>query len=68
MTLTQFINLLFGKRSASSETEQSHQIHVENDKMYRLIESGGYVYKIDRIGARTPLIDKNGRPIRAGSL
>lgn len=67
MTLTQFINLLFGKRSAS-EPEQSHQIHVENDKMYRLIESGGYVYKIDRIGARTPLTDKNGRPIRAGSL
>lgn len=66
MTLQNFIDLLFGKRSVPDYIQ--HQIHTENDKMYRLVEDGGFVYKIDRIGARTPLTDENGRPIRAGSL
>lgn len=42
--------------------------HDDDGNHYRLIDNDGYVYKVDRIGAKTPVLDRNGRMIRSDSI
>lgn len=42
--------------------------HDDDGNHYRLIDNDGYVYKVDRAGTKTPVLDRNGRIIRSDSI